>query len=131
MAQLFSLGIVSHIMHISRITTAALMAAFVIGCSKHPSKSSAHAPAKMTNLGEVEFTEGTPQHFAVGGGKSCTITAKHTLGGIEVDFVIEATNANGIAEVWARPKISTVTGQQCAISVEDVAVGLTPKWKSP
>ena len=62
----------------------------------------------MQNLGVVEFTEGTPQHFALGGGKGCTITAKHTLGGIEVDFVIEATNANGVAEVWARPKISTV-----------------------
>jgi Flp pilus assembly secretin CpaC len=113
--------------------TAALMAAFVIGCSKHKSKPSAssHDNTKMQNLGVVEFTEGTPQHFALGGGKGCTITAKHTLGGIEVDFVIEATNANGVAEVWARPKISTVPGEQCAIGVEDVSVGLTPKWKTP
>ena len=38
MAQLSTLGIVSHFMRILHLTTAALMAAFVIGCSKTPPK---------------------------------------------------------------------------------------------
>jgi Flp pilus assembly secretin CpaC len=119
-------------MRIPHLTcTTALMFAFVLGCSKHPTKPAMQATAKMTNLGEIEFTEGTPQHFTVSSNKSCTVTAKHTPNGIEVDFVIEATNADGTVQVWATPKISTVTGQQCAIGVEDMAIGLTPTWKEP
>jgi hypothetical protein len=116
-------------MNIRHITMAALMAAFIIGCSKHPS----HLPAGTKDLGVIEFTEGTPQQFSLGDGKSCTATAKQIDGGkdIEVDLVIQATNADGTITDFARPAISTSPGRQCVISVGEVSIGMTPKWKTP
>jgi Flp pilus assembly secretin CpaC len=119
-------------MNISRTTIVALLAAFVIGCSKHPSTPSSHASVNTKELGVIEFTENAPQHFSLGGGRSCMITVRHALlGGIKVDFEIEATNTDGTVQVLARPSIHTVTDSRCDISVEDVGVALTPKWKSP
>jgi len=117
----------------SQITlVAALMATFVIGCSKSPQQSSSHASANTKDLGVVELTEGTPQHFSLGDGKGCTVTGKQLPKGIvEVSFVIEATNADGTVGVISRPRIVTSPGQQCAISVGGVNIGLTPKLKTP
>jgi hypothetical protein len=118
------------ILHFS--ATAALLAVFVIGCSKHPSQLSSSLPANTKDLGVVEFREGTPQHFTLGDGKGCTVTGKQNSGDIEVDFVIEATNAeDGTVSVLSRPRISTSPGRQCVISVGDVSIGFTPKCKMP
>lgn len=113
------------------ITAAALMAAFVIGCSKSPSRPASHLPAGMKALGVIEFTEGTPQHFSLGNGKGCTATAKRLGDDIEVDFVIETTNTDGTVTEFGRPSLSTSPGRQCVISVGDVSIGLTPQWKTP
>jgi endonuclease YncB( thermonuclease family) len=86
---------------------------------------------KEKDLGVVELIENTPQHFSLGDGKGCTVTGKQLSGDIEVDFVIEATNVDGTVAVLSRPKISTSPGRHCVISVGDVSIGLTPKWKTP
>jgi Flp pilus assembly secretin CpaC len=120
-------------MRILHLTTAALMAAFIIGCSKSPSQPTSGLPAGTKDLGVIEFTEGTPQQFSLGGGKSCTATAKQIDGGkdIEVDLAIQATNADGTVMDLGRPRISTLPGRQCAISTGEVSIELTPKWKTP
>lgn len=110
---------------------AALTAAFVIGCSKGPSRPVSYLPAGTRELGVIKFTAGTPQHFSLGDGRSCTATARRVAGNIEVDFVIEATNTDGTVTVLSRPRISTLPGRQCAVSVGDVSIGLTPTWKAP
>ncbi len=114
------------------ITGAALMAAFCIGCSKSPSHPTSRLPAGTKDLGVIEFTEGTPLQFSLGGGRGCTATAKRNNGGnIEVDFSIVSTNADGTVSDFARPSISTSPGRQCVVSVGEVSIGLVPKWKTP
>jgi hypothetical protein len=114
------------------ITGAALIAAFCIGCSKSPNQPTSRLPAGTKDLGVIEFTEGTPQQFSLGGGRGCTATAKRIDGNdIEVDFSIVATNADGTVMELSRPCISASPGMQCAISDGDVSIGLIPKWKTP
>ena len=116
------------------IAGAALIAAFIVGCSKSPSEQAHHPklPPGTKDLGVIEFTEGTPQHFSLGAGKGCTATAKRVDGNdIEVHFAIVATNADGTIADFGRPALSTLPGRQCVISVGDVSIGFTPQWKTP
>jgi hypothetical protein len=131
-AQLFSLGIVSHFMRISHLTTAALMAAFVIGCSKSPSQQShqASAPPNTKDLGAVEFAVQTPKQFSLGDGKGCTITARQIPDGIGLMLVLLSTNTDGTV-MSSQGQIETRSGQQCAIEVGGTMVGLTPTLKTP
>ena len=137
MAQLFSLGIVSHFMRISHfIIGAALMAAFVIGCKR---SSLSYLPAGSKDLGVIEFTEDTPKQFSLGGGKGCSATAKW-IGSddIKIDFAFEKTNADGTVTEFDNFHLSTSPGRQCVIpfdvssgSVPTPTITLTPKWKTP
>jgi hypothetical protein len=111
-------------------TGAALMAAFVIGCSKHPSQSSSHLPPNTKDLGAVELAEGTTQIFSLGDGKSCTLIGKQLSDGIDVKVVVLTTNADGIV-MSSQGEITTLPGRQCAIGIDDTMVGLTPILKKP
>jgi hypothetical protein len=120
------------------IIGAALTAAFVIGCKR---SSPSHLPAGTKDLGVIEFTEGTPQQFSLGGGIGCTATAKRIDGdNIEVHYAIVSTNADGTVSDFCRPVISTSRGGQCLIPLADLSIdsvpkskiiALTPKWKTP
>jgi hypothetical protein len=116
------------IQHITAI--AALMAAFVIGCSKHPSQSASHLPQNTKDLGAVELVEGLPQNFSLGDGKSCTLTGKQLSDGIDVKVVVLTTNADGVV-MSSQGEITTSPGRQCAIGIGDTMVGLTPTLKKP
>lgn len=116
----------------SLISGAALIAAFCIGCSKSPSQPTSGLPAGTKDLGAIEFVEGMAQQFSLGGGRGCTATAKRIdSNNIEVHFAIISTNAAGLVSNIASPAISTSPGRQCVISVGEVSIGLTPKWKTP
>lgn len=103
------------------------MAAFIIGCSKHLP----HLPANTSDLGVIEFTEGTPQHFDLGDGKGCTISGKHVSDGIQVDFIIVSTNANGSVKLIGTPRLTAPPGQRTAIGILDVSIEFIPEWKKP
>ena len=126
------LSIVGDFMRNLCLTTGiALMVALFVGCSKHSSQPSSSLPANAKDLGVVTFTGAAPQHFALGEGKGCTVTGKQRFGKIEVDFVVEATNADGTVTVLGRPKILASADRQCVVSVGNVSIALTPKWNSP
>lgn len=84
----------------------------------------------MKDLGVVEFTANTPQHFSLGDGKGCTITGKPLPDGIEVKVLVLTTNADGTVQ-RSQGDITTLPGRQCAISMGDTMVGLTPTLKIP
>ena len=109
------------------IAGVALTATFIIGCSK----PLPHLPADTTDLGVIEFTEGTPQHFSLGDGKGCTITGKRVSDGIEVNFVIVSTNANGAVKLIGTPRLTAPPGQRTAIGILDVSIEFIPEWKKP
>jgi hypothetical protein len=106
-----------------------MMAVLIVGCSKHPSKPLSHLPANTKDLGVVEFTDGTPQHFSLGDGKGCTVTGKHVSDGIEVIFMIESTNANGTVKLIGTPRLTAPPGQRTAIGIGDVSIEFIPEWK--
>jgi hypothetical protein len=114
------------------ITVAALTAILVIGCSKGSNQPphQASAPSNTKDLGAVEFTEQTPTQFSFGDGKSCIITARQISGGIGLKLVLLSTNTDGTV-ARSQGQIETRPGQQCAISLGDTMVGLTPTLKTP
>jgi len=112
------------------ITTAALLAALAIGCSKH-SDETPMAIHVNQDLGDVQFVTGMPKHFSLGGPISCTAIGSRLPDGIKIDFVIEATHPDGAVDTLSRPSISTPPGQHCVITSGDVTIGLTPTMKAP
>ena len=111
-------------------TTAAVLAAFIIGCSKQPSQSSSHLPANTKDLGKVELTQGTPRPFSLGEGKGCIITGTQLSDDINVKVVVLTTNAGGTVQ-RSEGQMSTLPGRQCIIGIGDTKIGLTPTLKSP
>lgn len=114
------------------IIGAALTATFVIGCSKSSSQppNQASAPPNTKDLGAVEFVAQTPKQFSLGDGKSCTITASQIPDGVGLKLVLLTTNADGTV-ARSQGQIETRAGQQCAIGLGDMMVGLTPTLKTP
>jgi PBP1b-binding outer membrane lipoprotein LpoB len=119
------------ISHIIKTNAAILAAMLIAGCSKSPSEQPRRVttPPKMTDLGAVELVAQTPKQFSLGAGRSCTITGRQLPDGISVKLVVLATNADG-AVVRSQSEITTLPGRQCAISIGDVMIGLTPTLKT-
>jgi len=117
--------------HIITLNAAILAAILITGCSKSASQQPhAAAPPNLKDLGAVELVAGTPTQFSVGAGKGCTITAKQIPNGIGLKLVVLSTNADGTVD-RSQGQIDAVPGQQCAISMGDIMVGLTPTLKTP
>jgi hypothetical protein len=117
-------------MRILHLTTAALMAAFVIGCSKKPNEQT-HPPklsAGTVDLGAVELVPQTPTQFSLGAGKSCTLTGKQLAGVIHLQVQVFVTNAD--RTVWSSPAdVSTLAGRQCSVTCFNTTIEMTPKMK--
>jgi hypothetical protein len=107
------------------MTGAALMAAFVVGCSK----PHATTPPKMTDLGVVELTPKTPKQFSLGGSQSCTITCYPNGTNITVNLVVMTTNTDGSIH-RSLGQMVTSSGRQCVFGLGDATVGLRPTWKT-
>lgn len=108
------------------LSAAIFAAIFITGCSKHP----AVAPPNTVALGAVELAPQTPVQFSLGGGKVCTLVGRQLANGIEVRLVVLSTNADGTVE-RSQGQITTLPGRQCAISMGDTMVGITPTLKAP
>jgi hypothetical protein len=119
------------ILHIITLNAAILAAILVTGCSKNSSQQSqAAAPPNLKDLGAVELVAGTPTQFSLGEDKGCTITGEHIPNGIGLKLVVLSTNEDGTVD-RSQGQIDAVPGQQCAISMGDMMVGLTPTLKTP
>ena len=117
--------------HLITISAVSLFVVFVSSCSKRSSEQPRHvaAPPDMTDLGAVELAPQIPKQFSLGAGKSCTLVGKQLSDGIEVKLVVVATNANGTVQ-RSQGQIETLPGRQCAISIGDTMVELTPTLKT-
>ena len=83
----------------------------------------------MTDLGLVELAPKIPKQFGLGAGKSCTLIGKQLPDCIEIKLVITATNADGTV-LRSQGQIETLPGRQCAISIDNTMVELTPTLKT-
>ncbi len=120
-------------MRILHLTTAALMAAFVISCSKKPSEQAHHPklPAGTVDLGAVELVPQTPTQFSLGAGKGCILTGKQLQGGVDVKMELFVTNADGTVE-RSQGELETSPGRQCVLTIgSNVPVGFAPTLKTP
>jgi hypothetical protein len=125
-AQLFSLGIVSHFMRILHLASAALMAAFIIGCSKQ--SPTTPTKAAVPDVGVVDFTDHTPKYYGIGGDRSCTISGVTDSQGITISVLFQQTNADKTVQIIGTPKIYTSPGHPCIVSSGDVSVRFMPKF---
>jgi hypothetical protein len=116
--------------HVIALNAAIVAAMLITGCSKSASQQP-HAAAlpNLKDLGAVEFVAGTPLQFSLGAGKSCTIVGRQIPNGIGLQSVAFSTNADGTVD-RSQGQIDALLGQQCAISMEDLMVGLTPTLKT-
>jgi hypothetical protein len=134
----------THIMRIQHIITTnavVLVALFAAGCSKSPSEpttqatnvrqvSSLPADMPMNDLGEVELTAHTQKRVSLGDGKDCVITTTVLAdGNLQMDLLVERKGDDGKIQRLAQSRLKARPGQQCAISVGDTMVSLTPKLK--
>jgi hypothetical protein len=117
--------------HLVTISAVSLFVLFAGGCSKRSGGQPHHVatPPNMTDLGAVELAPQIPKQFNLGTSKSCTLVGKQLPNGIEVKLVIVATNANGAVQ-RSQGQIDTLPGRQCAISIGDTMVELTPTLKT-
>ena len=116
-----------HIQHIAAVLAVIL----ITGCSKSSSQQPhAGAPPNTKDLGAVELVAQTPMQFSLGSGKGVTVTGSPLSTGMMVKLVMMTTNADGSVD-RSQGQIETLPGQQCAISLGDTMVGLTPTLKTP
>ncbi len=82
------------------------------------------------DLGEVEFTAHTQKRVSLGEGKECVITPTVLPdGNLQMDLAVERKDTEGKVQRLAQSRLTARPGQQCAISVGDTMVSLTPKLK--
>ena len=120
------------IQHYIIITAAVLVAIFMVGCSKSPSKLADMPAPTPTNFGVVELSENTPKHLSLGTNRDCVVTAQPIGGGtIKIAVTTQVTNADGTVKQIYLPKTVYVPGQAVSFTVDDVPVRLTPKITTP
>jgi hypothetical protein len=120
--------------------TAALMAIFVIGCSKHSTQQSpevhklSELPPNMTTkeLGVVELMAQIPKTISFGARTNCVITPTDLHGGIlQLSILVEVETADGKTNVLSRYAVTQHSGQQFGFAVGNTMVSLTPVLKVP
>ncbi len=122
------------------INAVVLVALFAGGCSKSPNEAQTANPQHvlshptdmpMKDLGEVELVNHTQKRFSLGDGKECVIISTVLANGnLQMDLSIEGKGGDGKIQRLEQARLTARPGQQCAISVGDTMVGLTPKLKT-
>jgi len=128
--------------HIITTSATVLVALFAVGCSESPSEPAVQAtnvrqvsslPADMPtkDLGEVELTAQTQKRVSLGDGKDCVITPTVLAdGNLQMDLSVERKGDDGKIQRLAQSRLTARPGQQCAISIGDMMVSLTPRLKA-
>ena len=116
---------IQYFIAIGVVSTFVLLAA---GCSKGSGKPAPATPPNVTDLGAVELVAESPKQFGIGANRSCIVTGKQLTNGIEVMLVVQTTNTDGTVDS-SQAEMVTLPGRQCAISVGDTMIGLTPTLK--
>ena len=124
------------------INAVVLVALFAGGCSKSPNDRTAQTAnpqhvlshptdMPMKDLGEVELADHTPKRLSLGDGKECVIISTVLANGnLQMDLSVEGKGGDGKIQRLAQSTLTARPGQQCAISVGDTMVSLTPKLKT-
>jgi hypothetical protein len=128
--------------HIITTSATVLATLLAVGCSKSSSEPTAQAanvrqvsslPADMPmkDLGEIELTASTQKRVSLGNGKDCMITPTVLAdGNLQMDLSVERKGDDGKIQRLAQSRLTARPGQQCAISVGDTMVSLTPRLKT-
>jgi hypothetical protein len=89
------------------------------------------SPTNVTDLGVIELSDRAPAQLDLGAGQNCIITPTVLSdGNIQMEIAVEGKTADGKAEQLGQSRLTARPGQQCAISVGDKMIALTPKLKS-
>lgn len=89
------------------------------------------SPTNEMDLGVIELSDRVPTSFDLGAGQNCIITPTVLSdGNIQMEIALEGKAADGKAEPLGQSRLTARPGQQCAISVGDKMIALTPKLKN-
>jgi hypothetical protein len=103
------------------ITTALLISLFT-GCSKHSPIASI---AKVTDLGVVEFSNGTPVRRDLDGGKVFVINPTVITNGNTTQVMLAMTIEQPDSTKLACPRVVAFAGQPVETKVGDIDIRLT------
>jgi hypothetical protein len=104
------------------LITAALLVSLFTGCSKH--SPSATSP-KVTDLGIVEFSNGTPVRHDLDGGKVFVINPTVITNGSTTQVMLAMTIEQPDSTKLACPKVVSFVGQPVECRVGDIDIRLT------
>jgi hypothetical protein len=107
--------------HTPLIITALLVSLFT-GCSKH---SPTAASPKVTDLGVVEVSDGTPIRHDLDGGKVCVIIPTVITNGSARQVMLAMTIEQPDSTKLACPKVVAFAGQPVEVRVGDIDIRLT------
>jgi len=89
------------------------------------------SPTNVTDLGVIELSDRVPTQLDLGAGQNCIITPTVLSdGNIQMEIAVEGKTADGKVEQLGQSRLTARPGQQCAISVGDKMIALTPKLKN-
>jgi hypothetical protein len=119
------------------ITTTALIALFVVGCSKSPSEPAEQATndrpvsyVPKVDFGVVEFVPQTPKRVSIAGGRECLMfVTVQSDGNLQIELLMDVKSADGKTNRLGQSRLIARAGQECALSVGDTMVSLTPTLK--
>jgi hypothetical protein len=111
---------------------AALLVSVFTGCSKH---SPAAVTPKVTDLGVVEISNGTPIRRDLGDGKACVITptvityTNSSARFVRMRMVIEQPDSSGVVQTQKCPMIQSIAGETAEWRVGDIDIRLKTEVK--
>ena len=119
-------GIFTHSMRIQHfiiINALVLTGLFAVSCSKSPSEP--------TDLGIVELSPRTPKRVSLGADKECLmLLIMQPDGNLRIEMAVEIRTADGKTNRVGQARLIARSGQQCALSVGDTMIALTPTLKT-
>ena len=116
------------ILHI--ITGAALIAAFVMGCSKSPSQLASTSSTDVRDLGVVSLSDAIPRNLTIGTDKSCILTGAASSNGIAIVMVLQETNADKTVRSHDPMKFWVAAGHPLTVRSGDMSIRFKPEVKA-
>jgi hypothetical protein len=135
-----SLAMKNYFTRTCAINATALVLLFAAGCSKSPDRETAEdkklrkelsIPASMPvkDLGVVELSANIPKRISLGEGREFIITPIVLSNDVlMVHMFVETKKAGNLTE-RSQSQLMAKSGQQCALSVGNLMIGITPMLK--
>jgi len=110
------------------IAGAALIAAFVMGCSKTSSQPTSTSSTDARDLGVVSLSDATPRFLTIGTNKSYALTGAASSNGMtEIVMVLQETNADMTVRIHDPETFLIVAGRSLTVRSGNASIRFKPE----